>query len=222
MILMYHKVDIIRPTMWWVTSGALERQLAELSDKRFVYLDDYDSPATQVVITFDDAYENLAHHALPVLRAARAPFEVFVIGDVLGSWNDFDDAEPPTRHLDHAGLDLVVSAGGRIQWHTRTHPDLRSLDDTGLRTELSVPEALRVRYPSPHLAWLAYPGGLHDVRVVSSARPQFAGAVSVIAGQPDDRWQLNRITVEESTSFASPYLSAMGVPGARTGSGSPA
>src|SRR6476660_6065958 len=84
MILMYHKVDLITPTMWWITPADLERQIATLAGKTFVYLEDYTSPEREVVLTFDDAYENVYHHALPILRAHNLPFELFVIGDQIG------------------------------------------------------------------------------------------------------------------------------------------
>jgi len=214
---MYHKVDIIQPTIWWVSPSALERQLDELGDRRFVFLEDYVSPATEVVLTFDDAFENVARHALPLLRAARVPFEVFVIGDVIGAWNEYDHPEPLTRHMGLDHLDEVVASGGRVQWHTRTHRDLARLDDVEIETELTVPEQLRERYAAPNLTWLAYPGGSHDKRAVASARIAFAGAVSVITGEAGDRWQQNRISVEESTTFSTPYLSTPFEPLAQSG-----
>ena len=211
MILMYHKVDLIAPTMWWVTPRALRRQLRELDGREFVHLDDYDSPATQVVLTFDDAYENVARHAVPALRRAGVPFEVFVIGGRIGAWNDDDASEPLTRFMSLGHLDRVVEAGGRLQWHSRTHRDLPTLDDAELATELTVQPRLRERYAAPHFTWLSYPSGAHDERVVKATRERFGGAVSVIEGRPDDRWQLNRVTVEEGTSFATPYRSAQEV-----------
>ena len=138
MILMYHKVDIVTPTMWWVTPADLDRQLDALRDRTFVYLDDYVAAERHVAITFDDAYENVVRHALPVLRAHGVPFEVFVIGDRLGGWNEFDLEEPNTRHMARDHLAEVVEAGGRLQWHTRTHPNLRELAVAEIADELTM------------------------------------------------------------------------------------
>jgi peptidoglycan/xylan/chitin deacetylase (PgdA/CDA1 family) len=209
MILMYHKVDIIQPTVWWVTPAALRRQLRELDGREFVYLDDYDAPAKQVALTFDDAYENVVRHAVPMLRRQGVPFELFVVGDVIGDWNDDDESEPLTRYMSLGHLDRVIEAGGRVQWHTRTHRDLTTLEDLELSQELTVPDTLSERFPAPNLRWLAYPGGAHDERIVTAARSRFDGALSVIEGRPDDRWQLNRVTVEETTSFATPWLASL-------------
>ena len=43
MILMYHKVDLVAPTMWWVTANNFYRQMLELSDREVVFLDDYEN-----------------------------------------------------------------------------------------------------------------------------------------------------------------------------------
>lgn len=201
MILMYHKVDVITPTIWWVTPEDLARRLDAMRERDFVYLDDYTSPETQVVITFDDAYENVARHGLPTLRSRRVPFEVFVIGDVVSGWNTFDPGEPPTRHMSWAHLEDVVASGGRLQWHSRSHAHLPDRSDAEVEAELTVTDELRLRFPSPHFRWFAYPGGAHDERSVAAARRLFAGAVSVIEGQPGDRWQLNRVTVDRDTAL---------------------
>lgn len=201
MILMYHKVDIITPTLWWVTPDDLERQLDTLKWRRFVHLDDYTSPDEQAVITFDDAYENVFRHALPVLKARGLPFEVFVIGDVIGDWNAFDRKEPPTRLMSLEQLEAVSLCGGRLQWHTRTHPDLARLDDAALDAELTVPSYLKTMFPDPHFCWVSYPGGSHDSRTITRARERFRGGVSVTEGEPGDRLQLNRVTVDRTTSL---------------------
>ena len=201
MILMYHKIDIITPTIWWVTPLAFEQQIERLKERKFVFLDDYTSPENQAVITFDDAYENVFHHALPVLAAHKLPFEVFVIGDSIGGWNDFDPSEPLTRHMGMDHLEEIVRHGGRLQWHSRSHPSLPSLDEEELCKELTVTESLRKKFPPPHFTWFSYPGGEHDDRAVKAVSQTFSGAVSVIEGKLEDRWQLNRITVDQHTAF---------------------
>jgi peptidoglycan/xylan/chitin deacetylase (PgdA/CDA1 family) len=154
------------------------------------------------VLTFDDAYENLYHHALPVLEAFGVPFEVFVIGGRIGRWNDFDPAEPPTRHKSLSCLEELTTSGGRLQWHSSTHPHLPSIDDDSLLRELTVPGDLRLRFPAPHFAWMAYPGGWFDDRALQVARRQFAGAVSVTQGSQTHRWCLNRVTVDRDTAVS--------------------
>jgi len=201
MILMYHKVDIITPTIWWVMPEDFERQLTELEGRDFVYLDDYDDPEAQAVITFDDAYENVFRHAFPILQKRNIPFEVFVLGDFISGWNRFDPSEPLTRHMGLDQLLEMAEQGGRMQWHSRSHPDLTKCDDSEILQELTIPDALKSRFPSPHMRWFSYPGGAHDERSEGVAKELFEGAVSVIDGRPGDRWQLNRVTVDQFTCF---------------------
>ena len=119
---------------------------------------------------------------------ARAPPAVRGVrgGNTLGAWNDFDPGEPATRHMTLEQLGDVVRSGGRIQWHTRSHRDLRQLSTSDVEDELDVPTDLRQRFAKPHLSWLSYPYGWHDERIVAIARKRFSGAVSVTDGEPAD------------------------------------
>ena len=115
MIAMYHKIDIITPTIWWITPRNLLRQINEMRHMKFVHLDDYDpSDPRHVVMTFDDAYENFYHHAFPILKRERIPFELFVIGDLIGEWNHFDDGEPLTRFATLDQLLEIAESDGRM------------------------------------------------------------------------------------------------------------
>jgi len=200
MILMYHKVDIVIPSKWWVSVERFENQISSLYKKyEFVYLDDYDiSNKSQVVLTFDDAYENIYRHAFPVLKDRNIPFEVFVIGDVLSDWNDFDGSEMKTRFCSLTHLEKMARFGGRMQWHTRTHPQLPRLNDEQMDAQLTVNSELKSKFPEPHFKWFAYPSGMHDQHSVDQVRKRFSGALSVDDGSDLDRFQLNRITVDET------------------------
>lgn len=203
MILMYHKVDIVSPTVWWIPVDVFARQLDELDGREFVHLSDYDpGNPRHIALTFDDAYENVYRRAFPELRKRGLPFELFVIGDRIGDWNDFDRQEPLTRFAGLAHLQEMAAGGARIQWHTSSHPELPSLDDAALARELAVPETLRTLFPAPHLAWFSYPSGAYDARVADAARARFEGAVAVLDGEQTDRWTLERVTVDPHTRFA--------------------
>lgn len=206
MILMYHKVDQITPTQWWVTAQDLQRNINEIKDREFVYLDDYMDPSSQAVITFDDGYENLVHHAVAVLSHHSIPFEVFVCSDYIGGWNTYDKSEPLTRFMGHEHISYILKHGGRVQWHTRSHPDLTSLDDTRLIDELTVPRELRERYPSPNFNWLSYPYGLYNEIVMNLAKQKFKGAVAVLPEIPHGRWAVPRITVDSQTCLTPAYI----------------
>lgn len=205
MILMYHKVDVITPTLWWVSVATFERQLAALASRDVVFLDQYrPDNSRQCVITFDDAYENVYRHAFPILRSRGWPFEIFVIGNAIGKWSGNNSSEPRTRYASREQLLEMAAAGARIQWHTRDHRKLLGAGPDLLTQQLQVPDEIRRDFPAPNLRWLAYPYGSHDPNAVAAAKLSFVGALSVMEGSPDDRFQWNRVVVDDSTEFQLP------------------
>ena len=200
MILMYHKVDIVTPSYWWVSSQRFVMQIDAMINAgyEFSYLDNYcEENKRQVILTFDDAYENLYDHAFPIMRDRQIPFEVFVIGNHLGGWNDFDKDEMRTRFCSLEQLQEMAESGARIQWHTRDHLRLTQIDSDELDHQLSINSHLQSKFQEPHLQWFAYPHGVHDQCSIDRIKKGFRGAVSVNDGTNSDRFQLNRITVDE-------------------------
>lgn len=199
MILAYHKVDVEARTHFWVSIDAFDRQMADLQAYEVVYLDDYDpARGDQAVITFDGVYSNVARCALPILRKWGYPFELFVIGDWVGRDNTFDQhVEPSARFASVEELDALCAAGGRVQWHTRTHGRLADLDPDALALELTPPDPLRERFKDRNLRWFAYPHGEHAPHVRDALPARFDGAVSVDQGS-NDRFALPRREVAES------------------------
>src|SRR5438270_1008177 len=122
MILMYHKVAPVSPSMWWVKTDEFYRQMWELQDKKVVYLDDYDpNDASHVVVTFDGIYKNVLTYAAPILKKFNYPFELFITSDYLGRNNEFDAVEPLADFTTVEELQELERLGGRVQWHTRSH-----------------------------------------------------------------------------------------------------
>ena len=200
LILMYHKVDVITPSQWWVSAKGFRSQIASLLDRyELVYLDKYDvNDKQQVVVTFDDAYENVFRHAFPVLQELHLPFEIFIIGDLLGNWNDYDKTEMRTRFCSVTHIQEMADNGARIQWHSKSHKNLVGLNNVDLKNELTVNPELKAVFPEPHFRWFSYPYGFHNESVVQEVRKKFSGAVSVEQGSDFDRFQLNRISVDEN------------------------
>lgn len=199
MILMYHKVDLRPRTMWWVSVDAFYRQMIALAGYQVVPLDVYDpSDPRHVAITFDGPYEDVLTYAAPILSSLGYPFELFVVGDWSGRVNDFDPVEPAARFASMDQLEQLVANGGRVQWHTRTHARLTSANRECWDRELDVPDALRARFPAPHLRWFSYPHGDVDAGIHDLVKERFTGAVACDADADDSRYRLRRITVTET------------------------
>ena len=145
MILMYHKVHPVTPTMWWVSVNQFHRQMLELQSREIVYLDDYDPKNEKhVVITFDGVYQNVLRFAAPFLRKFGYPFELFVTSEFIGGTNEFDSVEPVTEFAGAEELTTLIKMGGRLQWHSKSHIDLSSVRDAAvIDRELEIPDDIK-------------------------------------------------------------------------------
>lgn len=202
MILMYHKVHPNTPSMWWVSVNDFYRQMSEIAHKKVVYLEDYDvNDPTQVVITFDGIYKNVLEFALPIMQHYNYPFELFLTSDYLGLDNEFDSVEPNAPFTTPAELQELVKGGGRLQWHTRSHINLKNEKDTAvIINELTIPEEVKNLDPNG-FTWFAYPHGEFNETVVEEVKKRFNGAVSCNQGNDTDKYILNRLTVVNKTSL---------------------
>jgi glycosyltransferase involved in cell wall biosynthesis len=211
MIVTYHKVDCTNKTPWYVSAAEFNRQMAELSSKTVVFLDDYDpTNPNHACITFDGVYEDLLSFALPILRKFNYPFELFIVGDYVGRWNDFDQkVEPPALFATIDALRALVDGGGRLQWHTRTHTDLSKLEKPELEKELTVNSGLLETFQGNHFKWFAYPHGRVDQRVKSEVRSRFKGALACDEGDSGDLYNLPRILCYESTRLRKASVSVI-------------
>jgi glycosyltransferase involved in cell wall biosynthesis len=202
MILMYHKIHPEVKSMWWVSPDSFYLQMLDLQNKKVVYLDDYDpSDPSQCVITFDGVYENVWQFGVPILKHFGYPFELFVVGELLGKGNDFDSVEPAARFADPATLKIMVEAGGRLQWHTWSHPVLTRVHSPDTyEHELAVPEDLKALCPAGY-KWFAHPHGKRDEILKEQTKKYFNGALACDDGTLGDRYDLPRLTTVETTRF---------------------
>lgn len=210
MILMYHKVDLVSPTLWWVDANQFYRQMVELANKEVVYLNDYDPKnENHVVITFDGVYKNVYQYALPILRHFDYPFELFITSNYIGKDNSFDKVEPLSLFANKKELKELVNGGGRLQWHTKTHRNLRSVkDDKIIADELEVPNEIR-RLDNSGFEWFAYPHGEFNQKVIEETKKRFKGAISCIQGNTEDRFKFNRLTVVNDTKLRKAKISCI-------------
>lgn len=215
MILMYHKIHPDSPSMWWVHVDEFYRHLCELRNKQVVFLEDYDAnDSNQAVITFDGVYKNVLEFAVPLLKKFQYPFEVFIVGDHVGGDNSFDvidkrtnepTGEPLTEFANKEDLQKIIESGGRLQWHTKSHPNLTTIATNEISRELNIPKALKKLDPLG-FTWFAYPHGEWNDVVVKEVKKKFSGAVSVIQGDSSNRYALNRITVTNDTRLKTPSI----------------
>jgi peptidoglycan/xylan/chitin deacetylase (PgdA/CDA1 family) len=167
-----------------------------------------------VALTFDDGYASAYERAFPLLMEYGWPATVFPVADYAGRgnrWPSQPAGTPCARLMGWGELRTLAEAGWEIGGHTRTHPDLRLLDDGRLRDELHGGKAaLEDRLGSAVRAF-AYPYGSYDRRVRAIVRTAYTAACTTrmaVASSRSDRHALERLDAWYFSRAALPRLLA--------------
>jgi peptidoglycan/xylan/chitin deacetylase (PgdA/CDA1 family) len=132
-------------------------------------------PEKPILVTFDDAYEDLAEYALPVLRRYGFSAVVYVVTGQFGGTNAWDKARG-------CGTLRLMSADQIRDWalqgiefgaHSRTHADLTSLSPRELLEEVAGSGKDLEALLGAKVNSFAYPYGFHNQAVDDCVRGAF-------------------------------------------------
>ncbi|MER6288307.1 polysaccharide deacetylase family protein [Streptomyces sviceus] len=214
-ILMYHAVatDPIDATrVLSVSPDAFAQQMAVIAESGLTpvrtadlaarWRDGRPLPARPVLITFDDGYEGVHRHALPVLAKHGYPATVFVsTGWLRGA---YDTGGGLDTMLDWDQVRELAAADVEIGGHTHTHPQLDQLDDTALRHELIHSREIVTDEVGTAPVSLAYPYGYSSRRVREAVRETGYGQAlavnNALARRRQGPYALTRLTVRRTTT----------------------
>ncbi|MEV8316812.1 polysaccharide deacetylase family protein [Streptomyces sp. NPDC059900] len=216
-ILMYHSISH-KPTRQTrdlsVSPEAFAEQLELLGERGFTPLTTAalgaiwrsagrPLPDKPVLITFDDGYEGVHRHGLPVLAKHGFASTLFVSTGWLRG-----------EHDTGGGLDLMLgwdqvrelaAAGTEVGGHSHTHPELDQLDDDDLWFELLRCKEIVTDELGTSPASFAYPYGYSSRRVRRTVRGAgFAQSLAVnngLARRTQGPYALKRVTVRRSTGI---------------------
>jgi len=157
-------------------------------------------PRRAVVITFDDGYQDVLLHAVPILQARGFPAIIYLVAGLMGQktvWLAERGLALPL--MDWAGARGLAAAGIQCGGHSLSHPRLAELDPAASRREL-LESRLRLEdrlgTAVPHLA---YPYGSYNESVRNQAAEcGYETACSVrigISEAGDDHLALHRVPV---------------------------
>jgi GT2 family glycosyltransferase/peptidoglycan/xylan/chitin deacetylase (PgdA/CDA1 family) len=141
-------------------------------------------PTKPVLLTFDDAYEDIVEHALPVVRELGFGATVFVITTGIGKMNVWEKVEGQGTLRGMSAQQIREWAGKGIEFgaHSRTHPFLTTLHDAALETEIAGSRDELAELLGTPVVSFAYPYGDHNEEVQASARRNFAAAFTTKEG----------------------------------------
>ncbi|WP_373278665.1 polysaccharide deacetylase family protein [Castellaniella caeni] len=156
-------------------------------------------------ITFDDGYQNVLDHAVPVLEACGFHATNYFVVRQLGGSNLWDQAEGvPTAPLMSAqGLRDWLAAGHEVGSHTLNHPVLPRLSPELAANEIrDSRDALEQLAGAPVRAF-CYPYGKYTAALAACAREAgYETATTTARGlarPQDDLFGLPRVAVMRST-----------------------
>jgi len=215
-VLMYHSVatapnDATRARS--VAPEAFPEQMAMIGDLGLTPVNTADLaaswrsgrslPPRPVLITFDDGYEGVHRHALPVLAKHGFASTLFVsTGWIKGA---YDTGGGLDTMLDWEQVRELAAADVEIGGHSHTHPQLDQLDDDSLRHELIHCKEILADELGTVPGSFAYPYGYSSRRVREAVRETgYAQALAVgngLARRRQGPYALQRVTVRRSTGI---------------------
>jgi len=158
-----------------------------------------------VGLTFDDGFQNVFDHAKPVLDALGFTATNYLLPDLLGTSNVWDEAAgvPASPLMNVDQMRAWAAAGHEIGSHTLDHADLNTVTD-----EEAVRQIAQSRHELEALAQVCvtafcYPYGHHSPAHRHMAKQAgYTNATLTSRGRAcaaDDPFALPRITVARST-----------------------
>ena len=118
-------------------------------------------PRKPLMLTFDDAYADLAEYALPILRRHGLKAAVYVVAGRLGLTNTWDEVNGhrTMRLMSAEQIREWARQGIEFGSHTRTHPHLAALSERELTDEIEGSKEDLKRLLGAEVLSFAYPYG---------------------------------------------------------------
>jgi GT2 family glycosyltransferase/peptidoglycan/xylan/chitin deacetylase (PgdA/CDA1 family) len=133
-------------------------------------------PAKPMLLTFDDAFEDLKDSVFPLLERYGFGGLVFVATNCVGKTNRWDKPRGFTLRSCLTAEQIQYWSAKRIDFgaHSRNHPDLTKLAESEVRGELAGSRADLEEIVGAPVISFAYPFGHYDDAAASCAQAQFA------------------------------------------------
>jgi peptidoglycan/xylan/chitin deacetylase (PgdA/CDA1 family) len=170
-VLTYHHVGPrprkVRLKGLYVSPKFFDRQLRELGAAGFssaslaVTTRGRSSAELRVFLTFDDGFRDVFDHALPVLQRQRFCGLVFLVSELVGKTNEWQQraGDVTVPLMDEHQVRDWLAAGQQIGSHTLTHPRLTQLPVSQAKEEIVASKhALEDRFGVP-VEHFCYPYG---------------------------------------------------------------
>lgn len=189
---------------WLARNGYQSLSLDDLLDARDAHRS---LPRRSVVITFDDGYQDIVDHAVPVLMRYGFTAHIFLVSDMVGRMAEWDREEYGWSFplFDWETARWLESRGFHCDAHTTSHRRLASLNADECRREIDECRYVLKQELGREATHFAYPYGSYNEETKGIVKEAgFRSACSVRRGlspATDDRFSLRRICMHTSDTL---------------------
>ena len=154
----------------------------------------------QIVLTFDDGYENFHSRAFPVLKKYGFPSTVFLVTDYCGRNNDWPgQGKIPIQPLmNWSQIEELSRDGVEFGSHSQTHPKLTAIPVHQAEKEISDSQKVIEDRIGQAVRNFAYPYGNSNSRIRESVKKFYGASAGTNLAQTDtndDLYNFSRVDV---------------------------
>ncbi|HFD05307.1 MAG TPA: polysaccharide deacetylase family protein [Firmicutes bacterium] len=138
-----------------------------------------------IIITFDDGYEDIYEYVLPIMERYKFPFAIFPIVDFIGKYNDWDFVlGPKTKHLSEKQLRILAKNKlVTIGSHSLNHLDLNRVSLEISEREIRESKRKLEKILGKEVEIFSYPFGKYNSKVRKAVKKSgYKMAVSYYKG----------------------------------------
>ena len=195
--LLYHNVGPLHPgtnPALTISPERFERQVSWLAERGYISVrpsewlrwrkEGVGLPKRSVFLTFDDAYEDLTEHALPIVLRYGFSAAVYVVTGRLGATNTWDQSEGSgaLRLMSAKQIQHWAQKGIEFGAHSQTHSDLTRLTAPECFTEIAGSKSDLAAILGLPVTSFAYPSGYYNDLACNLVRSAYDLAFSVEQG----------------------------------------
>lgn len=189
---------------WLARNGYQSLSLDDLLDARYGHRS---LPSRSVVITFDDGYQDIVEHAVPVLMRYGFTAHIFLVSSMVGRMAEWDREEFGWSFplFDWETARWLESKGFHCDAHTTSHRPLATLDAKETLREIEECRYVLKQELGRDSTHFAYPYGSYNEETKEIVKQAgFRSACSVRRGlspASDDPFALRRICIHTSDNL---------------------